>query len=132
MAVIIAIIIILAILGVILLQNPEATKTPVAIKIIPSDNPTTITTEPGTPKTYNLEIKNFAFSPSSLTIKKGDKIIWTNQDSVSHTVTSDSGNELDSKLLPKGETYSHAFNTAGTYDYHCTPHPYMKAKIIVE
>ncbi len=83
-------------------------------------------------KTYPVTIENFAFSPSSLTIKKGEKVIWTNQDSAAHTVTSDSGNELGSKLLAKGESYSHIFNTVGTFNYHCTPHPYMKGIIIVE
>ena len=74
----------------------------------------------------------FAFSPSGLTIKKGDSVVWTNQDSVGHTVTSDSGSELDSELLSTGESYSYKFANAGIYEYHCTPHPSMKAKIIVE
>ena len=83
-------------------------------------------------ETYNVEIKNFAFSPSSLTIKKGDAVIWTNQDSVSHTIKSDSGSEISSQSLSNGGTYSHVFENAGTYNYHCTIHPSMKAKIIVE
>lgn len=86
----------------------------------------------GTPQTHNVEISGFAFNPSTLTIKKGDTVIWTNKDSVSHTVTIDSENELASGLISNGQTYSHTFNTAGTYNYHCTPHPYMEAKIIVE
>jgi len=84
------------------------------------------------PTTYDIEIKNFAFSPSTLTIKKGDTVKWTNQDSTRHTATSDSRNELDSELLAKGDSYSHTFNSVGTFNYHCTPHPSMKAKIIVE
>src|SRR3989344_3277028 len=84
------------------------------------------------PTTYNIEIKNFAYSPSELRIKRGDTITWTNKDSVRHTVTSDSGSEMDSELLSQGETYSVTFDSAGTYAYHCTPHPNMKARIIVE
>lgn len=79
-----------------------------------------------------IEIKNFAYSPSILTIKKGDTVTWTNMDSVKHTVTSDTGKELDSQLLTNGESYSHTFDTAGIFAYHCTPHPYMKARVIVE
>ena len=98
-----------------------------------SGNDQPLSSVPSTqPKTYNADIKNFAYSPSTLTVKKGDTIIWTNQDTTKHTVTSDSGSELDSELLGKGETYSHTFSTEGTFAYHCTPHPYMKAKIIVE
>lgn len=85
-----------------------------------------------TPQTFNIKIKSYAFSPAELRIKKGDTIIWTNNDAVSHTVTSNSGSELNSEALSQEETYSHTFNAQGTYEYHCNPHPFMKAKIIVE
>ncbi len=80
---------------------------------------------------YEVKISNFAFSPNIITIKKGDTVKWTNLDSVRHTITSDSGKELNSELLSKTESYSNTFNEVGTYEYHCTPHPSMKAKIIV-
>lgn len=82
--------------------------------------------------TYSVSISGFEFSPSTKTIKVGDAITWTNMDSVRHTVTSDSGSELDSPLFGQGQSYSHTFNTVGTYTYHCTPHPNMKGTIIVE
>ena len=85
-----------------------------------------------TPSTSNVVIQNFAFNPSELTIKQGDTVIWTNKDSVPHTVTSDSGNELASSTLSNGATYSHTFNSAGTFDYHCSIHTMMKGKIIVQ
>lgn len=84
------------------------------------------------PKTYNVEIRDFAYSPSSLLIQPGDTVIWKNKDSVGHTVTSDSGDELDSSLLGNGDSYSYKFTTIGNYAYHCTPHPYMKGTVIVE
>ncbi len=80
----------------------------------------------------NIKIKNFAFSPKELRIKAGDEVLWTNQDSASHTVTSESGSELDSGTLSLNEEYSHNFSTAGSYDYYCALHPSMKGKIIVE
>ena len=83
-------------------------------------------------QTYNIEIKNFDYSSQEIRIKTGDIVIWTNKDSVKHTITSDSGNELDSQLLSKDGEYSHIFMTAGVFEYHCAPHPYMKAKVIVE
>ena len=85
-----------------------------------------------TPKTYNVRIENFAYSPATIRIKVGDKILWKNYDTARHTVTSDDGNEMNSELLNKGESYEHIFSTAGTYNYHCTPHPYIKGNIIVE
>src|SRR3989338_2918231 len=84
------------------------------------------------PQTYTAEISNFAFSPSEIRIKAGDTVVWTNKDSARHTITSDSGSELSSALLSDGESYSHTFSTLGTFNYHCSLHPYMKAKIIVE
>ena len=80
----------------------------------------------------NIKIKNFAFSPKELRIKAGDEVLWTNQDSASHTVTSESGSELDSGTLSLNEEYSYNFSTAGSYDYYCALHPSMKGKIIVE
>jgi len=79
----------------------------------------------------NVEIKNFAFTPKTLTIKKGTTITFTNQDSVGHTATADDGN-FGTEILAKGESGSVTFDKAGTYTYHCTPHPNMKATIVVE
>jgi plastocyanin len=84
------------------------------------------------PNTHNVEINNFAFFPSSLTIHPGETVTWTNKDSASHTVISDSGTEISSSSLSTGQTYSHTFNTAGTYTYHCSIHPSMKATITVQ
>ena len=40
--------------------------------------------------------------------------------------------KMDGAMMKKDQSYSITFNEAGTYDYHCTPHPFMKAKVIVE
>lgn len=80
-------------------------------------------------KTHTVKIVDYAFSPQSLTINSGDTVIWTNSDSVKHTVT---GGVLDSPLLGAGESYKFTFTTKGTYDYICTPHPYMKGSVIVQ
>lgn len=79
-----------------------------------------------------VTIENFSFNPGTVTIKKGTKVTWTNKDSVKHDVSSDTGSELKSQLLAQGESYSHVFNTVGTYVYHCNPHAAkMKATIVV-
>lgn len=83
-------------------------------------------------QTHELEISGFAFVPNELTMQVGDTVTWTNKDAISHTVTSDSGTELASEYLSKGESYSHTFNTVGNFDYHCIPHQYMKGTITVE
>jgi plastocyanin len=81
----------------------------------------------------NIDISNFEFKPSSIKVKKGSTVTWTNQDDTEHDVAPDSPSEsfAGSELLAKGESYSYTFDAAGTYSYHCTPHPYMKASIEV-
>jgi len=77
------------------------------------------------------------FEPPTLTVSKGTTVTWTNADSTLHTVTSgspeagNSGTEFDSSYLAAGKTFQHLFNTAGTFDYYCTLHPYMKGKVVV-
>jgi len=84
------------------------------------------------PATKKVTIIDFAFMPKVLTIKPGDTVIWTNSDTFLHTVTSDSGTELNSKTLEVGQTYSYTFDTAGNFSYHCSIYPKIKAKIIVK
>ncbi|MEK6911053.1 MAG: cupredoxin family copper-binding protein [Nanoarchaeota archaeon] len=79
----------------------------------------------------SIEITGFEFSQETLTIKKGEKVTWTNKDSAPHTVTSVSGSELNSETLNKDQTYSHTFTTAGTFQYRCNFHTSMKGTIIV-
>jgi nitrite reductase (NO-forming) len=79
------------------------------------------------------------FVPETLTVSKGTTVTWTNKDSTLHTVTSGSpesgnsgtGTEFDSSYLAAGKTFQHQFNIAGTFDYYCTLHPYMKGKVVV-
>lgn len=88
-------------------------------------------TEPAA--TDSVTIKDYAFSPATITVKVGTTVSWTNQDSVRHDVVSDDGSAdgPNGPLLAKGETYKFTFAKAGTFSYHCTPHPYMKAKVVV-
>ncbi|MGA8563202.1 MAG: plastocyanin/azurin family copper-binding protein, partial [Nitrososphaeraceae archaeon] len=78
------------------------------------------------------------FVPETLTVSKDTTVTWTNGDTTLHTVTSgnpeagnSSGTEFDSSYLAAGKTFQHQFKTAGTFDYYCTLHPYMKGKVVV-
>lgn len=83
------------------------------------------------PTTNAVDISGFAFVPATITIPAGTEITWTNQDSASHTVTSESG-LFDSGTLSKNGSFSYLFNQTGTFKYYCTIHPYMKGTVIVE
>lgn len=78
-------------------------------------------------------IKDFDFAPETTKVKIGTKVTWTNKDSAKHDITPDteSPDFIASELLGQGESYSFTFTKAGTYAYHCSPHPYMKAMIEV-
>lgn len=76
-------------------------------------------------------IKNFSFSPSTLTVSSGTTVAWTNQDSASHTVSSDSQGLFDSGTLSPGNQFTFTFSSPGSYGYHCKLHPGMKGTIVV-
>lgn len=79
-----------------------------------------------------VTIKGFAFNPKDLKIKVGSKVTWTNEDTASHTATSDDDGVFDTKTLKKGASGSHTFDKAGTFSYHCNIHPTMTAEIDVQ
>ena len=84
------------------------------------------------PATGNtITIKNFAFDPSTITVKVGANVTWTNEDSASHQVKEDNGLFLSS-VLGTGQSFTYTFTTAGTYNYTCIIHSYMHGKVIVE
>ena len=92
---------------------------------------------PQTPTTTNdgnfkITIDDYTFSNSALEIKKGNTVTWLNNDSIIHTVVSDTEKGLSSPKLNKGDSYSYTFNKSGTYVYYCSLHPLVKARIIVK
>ncbi len=79
----------------------------------------------------SVSISGFAFNPASLTVTVGTTVTWTNNDSITHTVTSDTA-VWDSGQISSGQTFSHTFNQAGTFSYHCSIHTNMVAKVVVQ
>lgn len=68
-----------------------------------------------------VNLKNSAFDPKTLSVSAGTTVTWTNQDSVTHTVTADDGS-FDSKDLAQGAKFTFKFSKPGTYAYYCTIH----------
>jgi plastocyanin len=83
-------------------------------------------------------MKGIAFVPPKIRISAGTKIIWINEDSVTHYVNTDGHPahtyylEMNSKALNEGDTYSITLNTPGIYLYHCSAHTDMKGSILVD
>jgi plastocyanin len=76
----------------------------------------------------DVTIVDFAYSPLDIAVDVGTTVIWTNQDAVQHTVT---GENFSSGTLNSGDTFSHTFETVGTFEYTCSFHPQMKGRVIV-
>jgi plastocyanin len=78
-----------------------------------------------------IKMQNIAFDPKDVTVKVGQKVTWTNDDSVSHNVTAQSGASFKSKDFGNGGTFSFSPTKAGTIKYVCTIHPGMTATLTV-
>lgn len=73
------------------------------------------------------------FTPSTITVVIGvnNTVVWTNDDTVPHTVTSYDGSFSSGNLNP-GNTYQFTFTTPGNYSYHCSYHTWMQGTVIVK
>jgi plastocyanin len=102
-----------------------------AISSCKKDNTSTSSNNNKTLSANEVSIKDMAFSPSSLTVSAGTTVKFTNNDGVTHTVTSNTS-VFDSGSLSAGNTYSFTFSTAGTYPYYCKIHTSMTGTIVVQ
>jgi plastocyanin len=73
---------------------------------------------------------SWRYEPGTLTVAVGTTVTWVNTGATSVTVTSPDG-LFDSDLLGSGASFSHTFDTPGTFRYFCVPYPYMKGLIVV-
>jgi plastocyanin len=71
------------------------------------------------------------FQPASITVKVGQKVIWKNKDSQTHTATADSG-EFATGFIDPGAQASVVIQSVGEFNYHCSVHPTMKGTVVGE
>src|SRR6266404_4910628 len=79
--------------------------------------------------TTNVVIKDFAFSPPSVSINVNDSVNW-NWTGNSHTTTSSTG-LWDSGVHNAGASFTHTFGTAGNFPYFCAVHTFMLGSVTV-
>jgi plastocyanin len=77
-----------------------------------------------------VSMKNIQFSPKSLTVKVGQTVTWTNDDSVDHNVIAGDGT-FKSGNFGHGATFKWKATKAGTFKYTCTIHPGMDGTLTV-
>jgi plastocyanin len=81
--------------------------------------------------TNAITIDNFSFSPAVMTVAAGTTVTWTNRDDIPHTVVQQD-QKFKSKAMDTDDSFSYTFTEPGTYEYFCSLHPKMTAKIIVK
>jgi plastocyanin len=102
--------------------------------------PTVAAPAPGTPapvpaaraaaRVVRTGIKNISYLQPRLEVTVGTTVEWTNRDPLPHTVTAvDRG--FDSGLIQPGGVFRHTFSKAGSFDFFCIPHPFMKGVVVV-
>ena len=78
-----------------------------------------------------VSIENFAFGPALLKVTAGQSVQWTNADGAPHGLAFKDGAPGTDLMLP-GQTFSRRFERPGVYDYVCSVHPYMVARVTVQ
>jgi predicted secreted protein with PEFG-CTERM motif len=111
------------------------------IMVAPSafaDHATVEVSIPAGSSSPGCETTNACFIPHEAVIDVGSEVVWTNDDTAAHTVTSGDikaggpdGN-FDSGLFMAGKTFSHKFEEAGEFPYFCLVHPWMQGVVIVQ
>ncbi len=111
--------------------TPTSTNTPAPPTSTPLSSTNTLTPVPTvtvtptptiTPGIVNVNIVDYAFSPQTITVTLGTRVIWTNTGTMTHTVNSDDGSSFASGNIAPSGTFSRTFTTTGTIGYHCTIH----------
>ena len=81
--------------------------------------------------TVVVDMKQLAYEPARVEVKAGTVVLFTNNAPLPHTVTADD-KSFDSGTIEIGKRWAHTFTTAGSYAFHCTPHPFMKGVVVVK
>ena len=81
-------------------------------------------------KTHTVAMDGTRFIPETITVKRGDRVVWVNKDPFPHTATA--GRTFDSKSIAAGQSWSYVPRKPGEFAYICTLHPGMKGTLIVQ
>jgi plastocyanin len=79
---------------------------------------------------HRVSMRGYLYAPATLRVRAGDVVEWVNDDAVVHTVTAETGG-FDSRGIQPGARWRARFAERGVYAYYCSPHPFMKAVVVV-
>lgn len=112
----------------------------------PSPTPTP-SPSPSSPKTVTITYADQGYSPSEVTIKKGDTVKWVNQGTEdmwtasgphpAHTGYPTTGGCINSTFdsctgIKSGSSWSFTFDVTGTWLYHNHSNPGQRGKVVVQ
>jgi plastocyanin len=72
-----------------------------------------------------------SFQPGNATVASGASVVWTNNDTIPHSVTADDG-RFDSGAILSGKTFEWTASGSGEIAYHCIFHPSMTATLTIK
>lgn len=83
----------------------------------------------GKPTTHTVVIEGLKYMPETLTVKRGDTVMWVNKDPFPHTVTAKGA--FDSRSIAADQSWKYTPRKAEEHAYICTFHPNMKGTLRV-
>jgi plastocyanin len=90
-------------------------------------------------RAVTIHLKDIAFAPAEIRIRRGTTVTWINDDAVDHYVNTDAHPShtyvlgQNSKVLKSGESFQFSFANPGIYPYHCSAHAdVMRGVLLVE
>jgi plastocyanin len=92
----------------------------------------TVAAGPAQAGTTAVAITDYTFTPTVITVHPGDRVTWTNGDSVPHTAAAIDGTSFDTGAIDPGGSASLVFSKPGDYPYHCAIHPDMRGTVDVK
>jgi plastocyanin len=98
---------------------------------VASKAPRSPATAARTMRTVRTGIKNINYLQSRIEVTVGTTVEWTNRDPLAHTVTA-VDRSFNSGLIQPGRTFRHTFTKAGTFNFFCIPHAFMRGRIVVK
>lgn len=143
------VVIVLLVLGFVIVKGSSnkavtPTVTPSATTEKPSSSPSAMEKSPSkepeamSQKEDTVTLSASGFEPATITVKKGDKVVWVNKSGDSATVDSDNHPThllyppLNMGTFDDGAKHELVFDKAGTYTYHDHFHPSRRGKVVVE
>lgn len=82
--------------------------------------------------TVEVTIKKMKFQPQEITVKRGDTVRWVNREYRQyHSVWFEQAGDPEPDYFFPEESYERKFPDAGTFPYHCGPHPEMTGTVHV-